>query len=113
MDAGPNRVWLAELDEPGLAMARSIGDEVSQTVGVISVPEIQTHQFSEKDLFAIFASDGVWEFLSNEEVIQMLYKNIHDPALAVNQLVAESVRRWQEDSEQVIDDITVVLVMFR
>jgi hypothetical protein len=42
-DCGPPRVWLAEVDVPGLAMSRSIGDEVSQTVGVISVPDIVPH----------------------------------------------------------------------
>ena len=40
VDRGPPRVWLKEVNVPGLAMSRSIGDEVSQTVGVISVPEI-------------------------------------------------------------------------
>lgn len=110
---GPARVWLADLDEPGLAMSRSIGDEVSQTVGVTSIPEIVVHPISDRDLFAIFASDGIWEFITNEEAVAILFRNRHDPALAVNQLVAEAVKRWQEDSEQVIDDITVVLVVFK
>lgn len=113
MDSGPNRVWLSEIDEPGLAMSRSVGDEVSQTVGVISVPEIKVQALTDSDRFLLFASDGIWEFISNEEVVQFIWKHINDPAIGVNQLVQEAVRRWQEDSEQVIDDITVVLVMLR
>jgi hypothetical protein len=37
-DMGPKRVWLLKEDVPGLAMSRSIGDYVAQTVGVISEP---------------------------------------------------------------------------
>jgi serine/threonine protein phosphatase PrpC len=65
-ECGPARVWLAEADVPGLAMSRSIGDEVSQTVGVTSVPEILRHNIENEDIFAVWASDGVWEFLSDE-----------------------------------------------
>ena len=113
MDSGPSRVWLADLDEPGLAMSRSIGDEVSASVGVIAVPDVTVHELEERDVAVLFASDGVWEFVSNEEAVALVWKHIEQPAVAVNQLVAESVRRWKEDSDQVIDDITVVLVKFR
>ena len=37
-DMGPKRVWLLKEEVPGLAMSRSIGDYVAQTVGVISDP---------------------------------------------------------------------------
>ncbi len=35
---GPKRVWLLKEDVPGLAMSRSIGDFVAQSVGVIAEP---------------------------------------------------------------------------
>ena len=113
MDSGPARVWLKDADEPGLAMSRSIGDEVSASVGVTNIPEITVHKLDERDVCLLLASDGVWEFISNEEAARLVWKYIDTPAAAVNQLVAESVRRWQDDSEQVIDDITVVLVVFK
>ena len=37
-DMGPKRVWLVKEDVPGLAMSRSIGDFVAQSVGVIAEP---------------------------------------------------------------------------
>ena len=41
---GPARVWLdANMTLPGLAMARSIGDHLVKTVGVISEPEVTKH----------------------------------------------------------------------
>lgn len=110
-DCGPPRVWLAEVDVPGLAMSRSIGDEVSQTVGVISVPEITEHDVQKNDIFAIWASDGVWEFITNEEAVDIVWKYKHDLKAAANALVAESNRRWRRE-EEVVDDITCVIVGF-
>lgn len=110
-DCGPFRVWLAEVDVPGLAMSRSIGDEISQTVGVISVPEIRKHELSSKDKFAIWASDGVWEFMSSEEAVNLVYKHRDDLQKAATLLVEESTRRWKAE-EEVIDDITCTIIQF-
>jgi len=110
-DCGPPRVWLAEVDVPGLAMSRSIGDEVSQTVGVISTPEIVEHDLKPQDIFAIWASDGVWEFLSNEQACEIVWKNRSNYKTAAAQLVNEASKRWKQE-EEVVDDITCVIVAF-
>lgn len=110
-DCGPPRVWLREVDVPGLAMSRSIGDDVSQQVGVISVPEIKVHEIKDNDIFAIWASDGVWEFISSTEAINIVWKQRHDLNAAINELCNESTKRWKQE-EEVIDDITAVIVMF-
>jgi serine/threonine protein phosphatase PrpC len=68
---GPARVWLQDVDVPGLAMSRSLGDYVAQSVGVIPDPEMNIYDISGDDRFLIVASDGVWEFLSNERVAQL------------------------------------------
>jgi len=110
-DQGPDRVWLADYDIPGLAMSRSIGDEVSQRVGVISVPEIISYTITSSDLFAIFASDGVWEFVSNEQAVLEVYSHLPDLADSTRSLVSLSTMQWKQN-EQVIDDITVVIAQF-
>jgi len=104
-DCGPPRVWLAEVDVPGLAMSRSIGDEVSQTVGVISVPEIKLHDIDSEDEFIVLASDGVWEFISNQEAVDTIRKQIKTPDAAAQSLVTEAHKRWVQE-EEVVDDIT-------
>jgi len=53
---------------PGLAMSWSIGDGLAHSVGVIPDPEIKLAHLSNEDKFIVIASDGVWEFLSNEQV---------------------------------------------
>ena len=110
---GPARVWLKNQDSPGLAMSRSFGDAVAATVGVTSEPEIIEHTLGPTDKIVIVASDGVWEFVSNEEAMTIVsphYRKMN-PELAVEQLCARARYRWQ-DEEDVIDDITAV-VLFR
>lgn len=65
---GPERVWKMDENKPGLAMSRSFGDRVAATLGVTWIPEITERIVEEHDKFLIMASDGVWEFISNEEV---------------------------------------------
>ena len=60
-------VW-GDSSSPGLAMTWSIGDFTSAWFGVISEAEIFERQLTEKDMFCVIATDGVWELLSNEEI---------------------------------------------
>ena len=49
-------------------MSRSIGDLIAHTAGVTCTPEIKTIKFTGKERAIVIASDGLWEFVSNEEV---------------------------------------------
>ena len=49
-------------------MARSFGDLVAASVGVSPEPEVLDFNLEPDDKFIVIASDGVWEFLSNEDV---------------------------------------------
>lgn len=61
----------------------------------------------------VICSDGVWEFLSNEDVtkIVMPYFEKNDPKGAVDKLIKESTKFWEREDE-VIDDITAIVVFF-
>ena len=104
---GPARVWLGHMDVPGLAMSRSLGDAVAHTAGVSSEPEFFEYEFNHdrEDLILVMASDGLWEFMSNQEVMDIAY-NTTEPRFAVDRLISESNERWMRE-EQVIDDTTV------
>lgn len=65
---GPERVWLRDQELPGLAMSRSIGDYIAHTAGVIADPEVMRFELNQDHKFIVVASDGVWEFLTNEEI---------------------------------------------
>merc|ERR1712174_131631 len=104
---GPPRVWLGHMDVPGLAMSRSLGDAVAHTAGVISEPEFTERELDPStDRFLVVATDGLWEFCLNEEVVEMT-NAAKGPGEAVDCLVREANNRWMLE-EQVIDDTTVI-----
>jgi serine/threonine protein phosphatase PrpC len=110
---GPYRVWVKGEDYPGLAMSRSIGDLKGKTIGVISEPGILEYDVNETTKFVVIASDGVWEFLRNETVLEIgkeFYIN-NDTSALCHKIVDASVSVWQE-KDVVVDDITVVVMFF-
>ena len=111
--AGPFRVWLKEYDYPGLAMSRSFGDEIAASVGVTAIPEIIEWKLTKEDKFIILASDGLWEFMESNEVVNIVkdYYLSNDIQAAADFLVKESSKRWIKE-ESSIDDITIIIIFF-
>ena len=108
---GPERVWLKTEDVPGLAMSRSFGDDVAHTVGVIAQPEIFEYNLVYEDKFILLASDGIWEFISSDECVNIVkdYYLKDDIDGALSYLYKESSKRWIME-EEVIDDITLIIM---
>jgi len=105
---GPPRVWLGHMDIPGLAMSRSLGDVVAHSAGVISEPEFTEYELNPAtDKFLVVATDGLWEFIDNQETVDMVDGQF-GPSEAVDVLVTEAATRWMHE-EQVIDDTTIIV----
>ncbi len=112
MAYGPKRVWLKNKPVPGLAMTRSIGDMAAASVGVTAEPEIKVlSNLNANDKFLVIASDGIWDRLSNDEIMMTIAKQYYpsrDAEGAASHLVKESVERW-ESEQGMVDDITIVI----
>jgi serine/threonine protein phosphatase PrpC len=67
------RVWLKNENLPGLAMSRSFGDSTACKVGVNAIPEIKVFDLTPEDRVLVIASDGVWEFLENQQVANIVF----------------------------------------
>ena len=76
--------------------------------------EILEYELKKDDQFMIVASDGVWEFLDNDQVLEIIKKHriTGDIESACDEIMRESLKRWQIEEEDTIDDITFVLVFF-
>lgn len=70
--SGPFRIYNKKLMNPGLAMSRSLGDHFAHTLGCSCEPDFLEHQLQPRDRIVVLASDGVWEYLTNEEVAKIL-----------------------------------------
>lgn len=107
-DGDPPRVWVPNGMYPGTAFTRSIGDSIAETIGVVATPEIVVLELTSNHPFFVLASDGVFEFLSSQTVVDMVAK-FKDPRDACAAIVAESYRLWLQ-YETRTDDITVIVV---
>ena len=110
---GPYRVYMRGEDFPGLAMSRSIGDIDSKNIGVIPNPQFIEYNINEETKYMIVCSDGIWEFMSNEKVMEIANKYYLDSdSKGLCQCLYEtSVKYWNE-AHCFLDDITAVAVFF-
>ncbi|XP_047319739.1 protein phosphatase 2C and cyclic nucleotide-binding/kinase domain-containing protein-like [Impatiens glandulifera] len=107
-DGDPPRLWVENGMYPGTAFTRSIGDSIAETIGVVANPEIVVFELTPDHPFFVIASDGVFEFLSSQAVVDMVLQH-KDPRDACAAIVAESYRLWLQ-YETRTDDITVIVV---
>ena len=110
---GPYRVWKKGEAYPGLAMSRSIGDFIATSVGVIPVPKIIEETIGNNTKFIVIATDGIWEFLDNKKVVDMIspFYEKNDPDGACKELIKESTKLWK-DEEIIVDDIAIIVIFF-
>ena len=116
-------------DTLGLAMSRSLGDCVVHQCGVSAEPElgvyrINSNQSSDNgqvitDEFIVMATDGIWDVLDNNTVVQLVVQNFITPALQSNstwnsieaaQFLTKTARNKWEKLSPMIDDITCIVI---
>ena len=105
-----HRVWVKGENYPGIAISRTLGDSVAHTVGVNSQAEIIEKDINSNMCAVVLASDGVWEFLSNDDVTNIVgkYYMRNDPQGAVGEIVKKASDKWKEEGDA-MDDITCVV----
>ena len=111
--SGPFRVWQKGEAYPGIAMSRSIGDFIASKLGVIPEPKFIEEKIDKDTKFIVVASDGIWEFLDNEKVKNMVmpFYEKNDPNGACKELIKRATEFWNQE-DIVVDDITCIVVFF-
>ena len=112
---GPLRIWLKGQNIPGLTVSRSFGDLIAKSIGVIAEPEINDWDLSVDDCkCVVIASDGVWEFVSNEKVRDIVISNENKDnkeKICAEEIMEYAKKVWIMNNEAV-DDITVTVIYF-
>lgn len=111
---GPFRIWVKGCDYPGIAMSRSIGDKIAHDIGVISEPEILNFNIDDKCICLIIGSDGVWQYLKNEDVAEIIepFLDGKKADIASKEIIRKSSLSWIENDSNV-DDITVSVIFLK
>ena len=115
------RVWLDPMCTwPGLAMARSIGDICVKHAGVIADPDVSRYDFRTKDKFLVMATDDIWEFLSSDDVVQIVAITLHSPKhkdktnlaeICAQEIIKVAMRQWRLNEDGYRDDITCTVII--
>lgn len=106
----PPRIWAAEGNFPGTAFSRSLGDRVAEFLGVTAEPEILEREIHVTDKYMVIASDGVFEFMTNQMVADIVMRH-NDPVSACKAIVATAYDLWLQ-YEVRTDDITIIIISF-
>jgi serine/threonine protein phosphatase PrpC len=102
-------------EKTGLAMTRALGDLVLHSYGVIHKPGFKLIGLQKQDSthcqILICCTDGVWEFIENEECARLIMEaGRANVGKATEELVALARSRWQEQEQEETDDLSAVIV---
>jgi len=121
-----HRVFAADGPYPGLNMSRALGDVTGhEKAGLCATPDIKEFDIGEcklkgsanGKLLLLLCTDGVWEFVGNEEALALLVDEsvpADSKALGrkLGQLTHFSYDKWMKDSDyEISDDITGIAVI--
>lgn len=93
---------------------------------MIPSPEVHEHKVSPDDDFVLMASDGIFDCLSNEEIVKTVFDILHhyemigglvapDPEQGVEMLLDEIVQSVMKKSliHKSEDNVTIILLCFK
>lgn len=116
-----HRVFAKNGAYPGLNMSRALGDCVAHSeAGLTAEPDVieidlKTSEYGGNgDRLLILCTDGVWEFIENEEALKEVLKSAKEEAplqKGISQLAKLGYDRWLVDSDnEISDDITGIMI---
>ncbi|CAI5527039.1 unnamed protein product [Closterium sp. Naga37s-1] len=107
-----DRIFLPGKSEPGLAVARAFGDFELKSHGLICRPDVTVRSIDANDQFIVMGSDGVWDVLTNAEVVEIV-ANTWPRSKAAKQVAQKAVAKWAaEKHANSRDDISVAVLFF-
>lgn len=93
---GTMRIVKKDEEEPGLAVARTLGDVMGHTCGVSSEPEVIEKEIESEDQFIIIASDGVWDAMSSIESVGFIFDQMDaKKEFIAKKITLEARNRWE------------------
>eukprot|EP01104_Vermistella_antarctica_P016336 TRINITY_DN554_c0_g1_i1.p1 TRINITY_DN554_c0_g1~~TRINITY_DN554_c0_g1_i1.p1 ORF type:complete len:355 (+),score=76.98 TRINITY_DN554_c0_g1_i1:97-1161(+) len=106
-----------------LACARSIGDgdfkdcfgEPPESQAVSCIPDVETVPLSPADRFIVVACDGLYDVMTNEEIVDFVRNRLPDacmPTLNEAQGVVDALVDYAVEDRQSTDNTTALLVVF-
>lgn len=94
---GPFRVYMKDVNFPGLMVSRSLGDTMAHRCGCSSEPYVYEHVWSAVDKYMILASDGLWDVMDATDAMQIAHFQKRSNS-AANHLCEEAIKKRSNDN---------------
>ena len=91
-------------------MSRVLGHKGVDAIGIIPSPDVQRYTLTVADKAIVIASDGVWDFLEDAEVVSIVKRFAPDGDAACKALVEVATQRWIEDDPTYRDDVSAIVI---
>ena len=108
-------IFLKGQNIPYLNISRSFGDLIGKSIGMINEPFICDFDIEEEEgKCIIFGSSGVWEFISNEKIRDIVIENEmkENRNVICAEKIVEYVKKIWGMNCDTYDDITVTVIYF-
>merc|ERR1712048_742456 len=116
-DGVNHRVRGKDTPYPGINVSRSLGDLFGHNnTGLSAEPHIREYSIDAEDEVLIICSDGVWEFMSKDEVCRTALQFNREQAMQASESLAKAAwDSWmgvaeEENCEPIVDDITALCI---
>jgi serine/threonine protein phosphatase PrpC len=97
---------------PGLSISRSLGDILAHHIGVTSEPKVKMMDITSSDKFIVIGSDGIWDFLGFDEVIEIINDyGMRDPGTST-EFICSKARDICMADNSILDDMTIIVSFF-
>ena len=116
LNVGPLRIWFKNKNYPGLSITRSFGDFESDSLGVISIPDIKEYDLDEEQIkILIIGTDSLFKFMSNDQImsIALPYYEQDDVEGATQKIKDIAIHLWNVKNPNGIADITIFVLFFK
>ena len=112
----------ADRDEASPYAAMLAAQDVAERckeVGVTADPDVLRYDFADNDAFLVLASDGIWEFLSSDDVVQIVSIHLHGKhrgkhnlaEICAMEVIKCAIKQWKIHEDGYRDDITCTVVI--
>ena len=97
----------------GLALSRALGDGPFKEIGVIAEPiTFELELDLAKTACLVLGCDGVFDFMTNDEVVAICHANDGNASAAARAVINEAKERWKNFTNgEYRDDITCIVAM--
>ena len=88
-------------------LTRSLGDKEMKKYGVIPLPDFYIKKIDEKDIFCVIGSDGIWDVIEEEELLNISKEKISSDEFAKKIIKISEERDTRDNASCIVIKLNI------